>query len=105
MESQQKGDTASRNKYIRAIIAELKDSLSNIKIDSVLQESNELNIIQKGKGFTLTQYYYYRSQIEGVDKISIELDAYQKRISGNKKFFDFMLKKSLNDNYMDFNGL
>jgi len=105
MQSQNKGDSASRNKYLKDIVIELRDTLSNIKIDSVLQLPNDLDILRYGKGFTLMQYYYYRAQIEGVNKIRNELDSYQKKINGNQKFFNGLLKKPLEDDFMTFNGI
>jgi hypothetical protein len=105
MQSQYKGDTISRNKFIKGIVVELRDTFSNVKIDSILQLPNDLDIIRSGKGFTLMQYYYYRAQIEGVNKISNELDSFQKRINGNPKFFNRLLKKPLEDDFMEFNGI
>lgn len=105
MQSQYKGDTILRDKFIKEIVIELRDTLSNIKIDSILQMPNDLDILRSGKGFTLMQYYYYRAQIEGIDKIRNELDSYQKRINGNQKFFNGLLKKTLEDDLMEFNGI
>ena len=105
MQSQYKGDTISRNKFIKGIVIELRDTLSNVKIDSILQLPNDLDILRSGKGFILMQYYYYRAQIEGVNKISNELDSFQKRINGNQKFFNRLLKKPLEDDFMEFNGI
>lgn len=107
MQSQYKGDTISRNKFIKEIVIELRDSVSNYsaEIDSVLQLPNVLDILKSDKWLIVTQYYYYRAQIEGVNKMYDELDSFQKRINGNQKFFNLLLKKPLEDDFMEFNGI
>ena len=67
MKSQYSGDTISRNKYIESIVVELKDSIANhsYEIDSVFRLSNIFDITKNRHTFTIIQYYYYRSQIEG----------------------------------------
>ena len=107
MQSLNKGDTISHDKYIKSIIVELKDTMSNHsqEIDSILKLPNLLDITKNRQIFSIIQYYYYRSQIEGETKISCELDSTQQTIQGNKEFFDVVLKKILKDDFMSFNGI
>ncbi len=49
------------------------------------------------------QYYYYRAQLEGIDKICIEIESLQRNLDDT--IFDSPLKPNKEDNFMIFNGI
>lgn len=101
------GDSISFNKYLKSIVEELKVNMTenSKEIDSVFRLPNILDITKNRHVYSVIQYYYYRSQIEGSTKISLELDSIQQRTNGNIEFFDNMLKKNLDNDFMSFNGI
>ena len=103
MEAQANGDTILKNQLLRTIISNLKYKLPKHEIDSVLQLKDANSIMKYEKIVPLMQYYYYRAQLEGVDKICIELDSLQR--NWDDSFYDSPLKPKMEDNFMVFNGI
>jgi len=107
MQAQSEGDMKTRNKLITKIVTELTDSISkhHIEIDSVFCLPNSLEIMQNKNILIILQYYYYKSQIVGADKVSNELDSMQERLNGNKEFFNDILNPILKRDFMSYDGI
>ena len=108
MMAQEQNDMATRNKLIHDIVIYLQNYLPipSPAIDSVLALKDRHDIGRYEKNFAISQYYYYRAQIEGKDKILKELDSLQQRINGNQEFFDYFLREPIKyDKFMNFNGV
>jgi len=73
--AQERGDFLAKNQYINEIIDTLKKQLPDNEIDSVMKFQNADSIAHYKKWVYLQQYYYYRAQIEGVEKINQYLDS------------------------------
>jgi len=106
MEAQDQNDIVTRNNLIRGIVIELKNYLPfpSSEIDSVLSSNDVQNIYQYEKHLAICQYYFYRAQLEGTDKIINELDSLKQSINGNHEFFDFYLKNFIKQDFMLFEG-
>ena len=107
IEAQERGDSVTRNKLIGDIVVDLKNYLSipSPEIDSVLALKNVKDIYRYEKHMAIVQYYYYRAQIEGTDKVFNELDSLRQSINGNQEFFDNFLKGFINEDFIHFSGL
>jgi len=107
IEAQEQNDMETRNKLINDIIIYLKSymSVSPSEIDSVLALKDINDIIKYEKLMPLIQYYFYRAQIEGSDKIMNELDSLKQNINGNQKFFDDFIKDFVKSDFIPFEGL
>ncbi len=107
MEAQEKGDISTRNALLQDIVIELKNYLHipSAEIDSILKSKNVQDIYRYEKNLAISQYYFYRAQIEGTDKILNELDSLQQSIHGNQEFFDASLKSMVMIDFTPFIGL
>ena len=74
MIAQKNGDIGKKNKYINTIIKTLKEELPEREVDSVLRLQNADSIVRYKKITFLSQYYYYLSQIQGIDEVNSYLD-------------------------------
>jgi len=63
-------------------------AIPSSEIDSVLASKDINDIYKYEKLMPICQYYFYRAQIEGRDKILNEVDSLQQNINGNQEFFD-----------------
>jgi len=107
MQAQSEGDMITRDKLIKEIVTELTDSISkhHAEIDSILCLSDIKEITGNKNILTVYQYYYYRAQIEGVGKISDELDSIQEKRNINRYFFDNFLKPTIYNDFMVYSGI
>ncbi|MDR1347406.1 MAG: hypothetical protein LBJ63_03110 [Prevotellaceae bacterium] len=120
MNAQYNGDTVSKKKYVQQAFNEVEQFciLNKSKIDSFLNmpyvtayEVNELNYklseLQEKYlqyNFVLLQYYYYKAQIEGIDKVKSEIDSLQNAVNGDEKYFE-ILRITIEEDFMRFIGL
>ena len=106
MEAQARDDIVIRNKLIGDIVIELENYLPfpSSKIYSVLSSNDIQDIYQYEKHLAICQYYFYRAQIEGKDKIINELNSLKQTIKGNQDFFDFFLRGFIEQDFMVFSG-
>ena len=100
MIAQEKGDLSAKNQYISEIIDTLKKQLPDNEIDSVMKFQNSDSIAHYKKWIYLCQYYYYRAQIEGVEKINQYLDSKYNDV--NDKYLWAIRPKD--DDFMIFTG-
>jgi hypothetical protein len=103
MEAQGLEDTIKRNLYIEKAFYEVNQLFLS-------REDEFYNFLQKpyptkyDESIIPIQYYYYKSQIEGMEKVCSELDSLQKAINGDEKYFE-MIKIMLEEDFMRFMGI
>jgi hypothetical protein len=105
MSAQEQGDILNRNVFLSNIIIELEQFISSNKdeINAFMQLSNISDILQHRYNIVPMQLYYYKAQIDGIDKIEYEIDSLQRSINGNEKYFEIM-KEYLHGDFMYFGG-
>lgn len=106
MKAQENNDYELRNSYLNSITDDINKYLISKKseIDTLLVQKDINKILSNPNSTALTQYYYYKSIVDGKEKIEEELNNKQKDINGNKDFFDY-LKTSLDEDFMNFIGM
>lgn len=102
MIAQKEEDIDAKNQYIRKIIDVLQTQLPPNEIDSMLHLCDIDSIMQYPKYIYLTQYYYYRVQLEGFDKIISELNSVVKDCEQDVLW---ILKPEKDSDFMVFNGI
>jgi hypothetical protein len=92
MNSAASGDLSKRNYYLKKSINEINTyiSISKMDVDSMLILPDVNEILSSDLITAYTQFYYYRSIVEGYDKISGELDSLEAVSNGNSEFFEYM---------------
>ncbi|MDR2408011.1 MAG: hypothetical protein LBE13_07865 [Bacteroidales bacterium] len=105
MNAQYKGDTVSKKIYIQQAFNEVEQLFLSCKEElySFLQKPYE-TIYEYDKIILPVQYYYYKVQIEGIDKVKAEVDSLQKAISGDEQYFD-LIRQMLEEDLMSFSGI
>ena len=103
MVAMEKGEIDTKDQYIRDIINLLKLQFSENEINTILQSCSIDSIIKTPKYTYLKQFYYYRTQLEGIDRITDEL----RLIIGNCEEENLleMLTFDLSENFMIFTGI
>jgi hypothetical protein len=106
MQAQHENKFEIRDSCLNIGINEIELFLSNKKtqLDSLLKQQEIDSILSNPISTAITQYYYYKSIVEGRDKITNEIFDKQIEISGNKDFFDY-LKICLEEDFMNFIGI
>jgi len=105
MECQYKGDTICRNKHIKSILDDIEPFIeeNREKIDLMCENEDENAIYQNPLFFSVQQYYYYKSLIEGVDVVEKELDLLEKNKNYNQGFLNGM-KATFREDFLIFQG-
>jgi hypothetical protein len=106
MRYQSENKIQSRNSNLKLSIDEIEDflSLNKFKVDSLVQLQEIDKILSNRLSTALTQYYYYKSIVEGKENITNEISNKQNEINGNSDFFDY-LKDCLEEDFMIFIGI
>jgi hypothetical protein len=111
MIAQEAGDTIKRNIYIKNIVSDVeqfmvmhKDTIELFFQMPYGKSKKEMNEIQIRYSLVPVQYYYYKSQIEGVEKVNAELDSLKNAICIDEGYFE-VLKLSLEGDFMRFIGI
>ena len=73
------------------------------KIDSLVALKNINEILNNSLHLTYIQYFYTRSVLFGYKKTKSELDSCQKKINGNKKFYELIDYQCKENDFLDFN--
>lgn len=102
MIAQEKGDFGTKNKYINEIVDTLKKQLPENEIDSVMKFQNADSIVHYKKWMYLYQYYYYRAQIEGTEKINKYLDSKYNDVDDK---YLWTIRPKGEDDFMIFTGI
>jgi hypothetical protein len=102
MAAQEKGDTLNKNIFLENIVSDIKEfiSLHQDELDTLMQSQS---ILQSPYSFAPIQFYYYKSQIEGIEKINTEIDSLQQAINGDEEYF-WMIRTGLQYDLMAFTG-
>jgi hypothetical protein len=117
MEAQINGDTLIKNVYLKNAFSEIEqffishkpsiDSFLNMPYITAYEQSElhyEVSELQKQYIIIPVQYYYYKSQIEGIDKVKAEVDSLQKAINGDEQYFE-TIRIMLEEDFMRFMGI
>jgi hypothetical protein len=65
---------------------------------------NELQEKYLQYNFVLLQYYYYKTQIQGLERVKLEIDSLQNAVNGDDKYFE-ILRITIEEDFMRFIGL
>lgn len=106
MKAQSEGNSIDRNMSLNLIIEQLGGFVQQHKdeIDSLFAMNNTSAILSDPLSTAITQWYYYRAQIEGKDPIKRELEARELKLGGNQEFYIY-LNQTLNEDFMTFSGI
>ncbi|MDR1347407.1 MAG: hypothetical protein LBJ63_03115 [Prevotellaceae bacterium] len=117
MNAQYYGDSLLMNIYVKNAFSEIEQFFLSHKssIDSFLNmpyitayEQSELHYgvskLQKQYIIIPVQYYYYKAQIEGIEKVRNEVDSLQNAINGDEKYFE-IIRIMLEEDFMRFMGI
>jgi hypothetical protein len=103
METQKSGDTTARNLYIKKAFDEV-EKLFLLRKDEFYDFLRKPYPTEYSYSIIPLQYYYYKAQIEGIDKVKSEIDSLQNAINGDEKYFE-MIQAMLEEDFMRFMGI
>lgn len=106
MKAQENNDYKLRNSYINSIIDDINKYLISKKseINTLITQKDINKVLSNSNHIALIQYYYYKSIVNGKEKIEEEINNKQKETNGNEDFFD-IIKSVLDEDFMIFRGI
>jgi hypothetical protein len=106
MHSELNNDFARRDSCLNIILYDIDLLLNQNKtqVDSLLVLADVNLILSNSLSTSVTQYYYYKSIIFGIEPIVLEITEKREKIRGNEDFFDY-LKICLEEDFMIFIGI
>jgi len=106
MREHSKGNLELRNRYLESGIENISEFLSanKTKADSLVRLPEVGNILSDPLGTAITQYYFYKSVVEGPESIGAEITNLQEEQRWNEEFIDF-LRTCLQEDFLIFNGM
>jgi len=102
MVAMEEGDVDAKDQYIKDIINLLQLQFSENEISSILQSCDIDSIMKNPKYFYLIQLYYYRAELEGIDKITNELSLI---VENCEEDVLWILTPDSTENFMIFIGI
>lgn len=106
MKYQSENDTIMKNNSLNICVQYLNKFLdkNRAQADSLMLSKNIELILENPLSITIAQYYYYRVQLEGYDKVKKELDKKVKNHSINEELYNYILLY-LKEDFMIFIGI
>ena len=106
MKAQSENKIIVRDSALRISIIEIGKFLTvnKLKIDSLLQHKNVNDVFSNPLSTAFTEYYYYKSIIEGSEKVKQEISNKQRQINGNEEYFKYV-NEFLSQDFMVFIGI
>jgi len=106
MQAHSDGKIKNRDDYLDSIIKELDKFILDNKneVDSLLQLDDIEDILSNSLSTTLMQYYYYKSILEGHEKVQSEIYSVFDKKEGNKDFYE-MIITTFNEDFLIFTGM
>lgn len=105
MDYQLKGDLKNRNKCLKIITDDIQKfiSLNEGKVDSLYHTTDIEEILRNPLHFTVIQFYYSKSIMQGSDFVMLELESLQSQKHINEDYFN-LIGNTLKEDFMDFVG-
>jgi len=106
MQAHSSGKIKKRDNYLDSIIKELGKFVQENKneVDSLLQIDDVEDVLNNSLSTTLIQYYYYKSILEGHEKVESEVYSVFDKKEGNKDFYK-MIISTFNEDFLIFTGM
>lgn len=106
MKYQSVNNIESRNSKLKICIDDIERFLllNQFKVDSLLQLQEIDSILSSPLSTAITQYYYYKSILDGKEKVENEILEKQNGVNGNVDYFDYLVI-CLEEDFMVFIGI